>query len=97
MKFVCGGGGGFTVEGEALPYGIVSPLGKFCHGISSWEGLPHGIPSGGTFAISYNFRGWGLLGGEFPCDTGNVLHKAFIIYVFSPVRSMHVIVIVMSY
>ena len=29
---------------ETLPYGIVSPLGKFCHWISS-------IPSGGTFAI----------------------------------------------
>ena len=33
---ICGGGGRFTIEGEALPYGIVSPLwdffgGTVCH------------------------------------------------------------------
>ena len=44
-------GGIFTIEGEALPYCIVPPLGKFCHGFSSGEGLPYGIPSGGTFSI----------------------------------------------
>ena len=46
VKFVWGGG-------EALPYGIVSPMGKFCHGILPGGGLPYGIPSGGTFAIWY--------------------------------------------
>ena len=44
---VGGGGGGFTIEGEALPYGIVPPMGNFYHGISS----------GGRFAIWYSFRG----------------------------------------
>ena len=47
---VCGGiyhrGGSFTI------YGIVSSLGKFCHGISS----------GGMFVIWYNFREGGLGG-----------------------------------
>ena len=65
-------GGRFTIEGEALPYGIVYPLGKFCHGISF----------GGRFVIWYSFRGnvchmvsfpgggEFFRGEEFPCDTG---------------------------
>ena len=51
--------------GEALPYGIVSPLGSSAMGFIPGEGLPYGIPSGGKFAIWYNFRGGGL-GGIIP-------------------------------
>ena len=68
MKFVWGG---FTIEGEALAYGIVSPLdctgevlpwdlfrGYVCHMVFlKGQLLPYGILSGGG-------------GGEFPCDTG---------------------------
>ena len=43
--------GRFTIEGGALPYVSVSAMG-FLPGV----GLPYGIPSGGTFAILYNFR-----------------------------------------
>ena len=54
-----------TIEGEALPYGIVPPpLGKFWHGMFSGEGLPYVIPSGGTLAIWYTFRGGGGGGGK---------------------------------
>ena len=48
MKFVCEWGR-FTMEVEALPYGIVSPLGKFCHGISS----------GGRFFFVIWYSFWG--------------------------------------
>ena len=47
-----------------------TPLGKFCYGISSGGGggggLPYGIPSWGTFAIWYNFRGDNLPWYLFP-------------------------------
>ena len=67
--------------------------GKVCHMLfPKGELLPHGIISGG------GGLGGGGGGGGFPCDTGNVLNNAFIIYViFSPVRSTYVVVIVMSY
>ena len=67
----------FTIDGEALPYGIVPPpplMGKFCYGIGflpreglpyvflQGERLPYGNTSGGGAEI---FRGK-----EFPCDTG---------------------------
>ena len=59
MKFVCvWGGGEIYNRGEALPYDIVSPppWGSSAMGFLPEEGLPYGIPSGGTFAIWYNFR-----------------------------------------
>ena len=51
------------------------PWGSSAMGFLRGEGLPYGIPSGGTFAIWYNFPGGGGGGGgfrgeEFPCDTG---------------------------
>ena len=44
MKFVWGE---IYHRGVTLPYGIVSPRGKYCQWISSGEGLPYVIPSGG--------------------------------------------------
>ena len=51
----------FAIEGEGLPYGIISPFtwGSSAMGFLPGGGLPYGIPSGGTFAIWYNFRGRG--------------------------------------
>ena len=60
MGFLPGGGGG-----EAC-HMVVFPLGKFCYGVSSGEGLPYDIPSWGTFAIWYNFRGDNLPWYFFP-------------------------------
>ena len=56
-------GGRFAIRGETLPYGIVPPWGSSAIGFLPGEGLPYGIPSGGTFAIWYNFRGGGGRGG----------------------------------
>ena len=90
MKFVWGK---IYIKGEALPYGIVSPLGKFCHGISSvgrfailyystlgkfCHGISYGIPSWGTFAVWYHFRGDNLPWYLFPHHeicVGEDLHK----------------------
>ena len=54
-----GGGGGLAIW-------YYSPLGKFCYGFSSGESLPYDIPSWGTFAIWYNFRGDNLPWYLFP-------------------------------
>ena len=67
MKFVWGE---IYHRGETLPYGIVSSLWKFCHWISSGEGLPYGIPSGGRLPYGIISGGGG---GGFPCDTGMLL------------------------
>ena len=40
-------------------------------GFLPWEGLPYGIPSGGTFGIISGGGGGGW--GGFPCDTGSHL------------------------
>ena len=57
--FFRGGGGGAS-------HMVLFPLGKFCCGFSSGEGLPYHIPSWGTFAIWYNFRGDNLTWYLFP-------------------------------
>ena len=54
--------GRFTIEGEDLPYDIVSPWRSSAMGFLPGEGFPYSIPSGGTFAIWYHFRGGGLGG-----------------------------------
>ena len=52
---------------------LFPPWGSSDIGFLSGEDLPYGIPSGGTFAIWYNFRGGGVMGEEFPCDSGVLL------------------------
>ena len=42
---------------------LFPPWGSSAMGFIPGEGLPYGIPTWGTFAIWYNFRGRGLGGG----------------------------------
>ena len=51
--------------GEALPLmALFPPWGSSAMGFIPGEGLPYGIPSGGKFAIWYNFRGGGGVRGN---------------------------------
>ena len=46
---------------------LFPPLGKFCHWISSGEGLPYDIPSGGRLPYGIiSGGGGGGLGGRIP-------------------------------
>ena len=52
--------------GEVCHYGIIPPCGNSAMRFLLGEGLPYGIPSWGTFAIWYNFRGENLPWYLFP-------------------------------
>ena len=54
---------------------LFSPWGSSATGSLQGEGLPYGIPSGGTFVIWYGIPSGGKFFRveEFPCDTGVLL------------------------
>ena len=60
MGFLPGGGGGETC------HMVLFPWGSSAMGFLPGEGLLYGIPSGGTFAIWYNFSGDNLPWYLFP-------------------------------
>ena len=64
---ICVGGGGGEIchrWGKLYHMVLFPPWGSSAMGFIPGEGLPYGIPSGGKFAIWYNFRGG--LGGIIP-------------------------------